>query len=89
MPLTFVTDERHLEQVKSVLDRISSVSFTAVATEVAISPTSVYCILTKSLGKQKVSIKWIPLCSTTTTEPCVFFLPPPICSLEKGRQCIY
>jgi hypothetical protein len=68
MPLTFLIDEHHMEQVKSDLDRISSVSFTAVATEVAISSTSVYCILTNSLGKQKVSIKWITLCSTITTE---------------------
>jgi hypothetical protein len=37
-----------------------SISCTAIAAEVGISPASVYCILTNSLGKRKVCAKWIP-----------------------------
>jgi 3-hydroxyisobutyrate dehydrogenase-like beta-hydroxyacid dehydrogenase len=36
------------------------ISCMAVATEVGISPASVYHILTNSLGKQKVCTEWIP-----------------------------
>jgi hypothetical protein len=46
--------------VKSVLEHTHSISCTAVATEVGISPASVYSILTNSLGKLKVCAKWIP-----------------------------
>jgi hypothetical protein len=49
-------DERHMEQVKSVLEH----TCTAIATEVVISPASVCSILTSSLGKQKFCTKWIP-----------------------------
>jgi hypothetical protein len=41
-----------MEQVIPDLDHMSSVSFTAVATEIAIFPASVCRILTNSLGKQ-------------------------------------
>jgi hypothetical protein len=53
------TDELHVNQVKFVLDGTCSISCTAIATEVGISPTSVYSILTNSLGKRKVCAKWI------------------------------
>jgi hypothetical protein len=45
------TDERHLKQVKSVLEHTCSISCMAVATEVGISPASVCHILTNSLGE--------------------------------------
>jgi hypothetical protein len=48
---TSATDECHMEQVKSVLECMCSILCTAVATEVRISPASVYCILTNSLGR--------------------------------------
>jgi hypothetical protein len=53
-------DEHHVEQVKSVLEYKSDISCMATATEVRISPASVYCNLTNILGKQKVCAKWIP-----------------------------
>jgi hypothetical protein len=51
---TTVTDELHVNQVKFVLEGTRSISCTAIATEVRISPASVYRILTNSLGKRKV-----------------------------------
>jgi hypothetical protein len=49
-----------MEQVKSVLERTFIISCMAVAAEVRISSTSVYCILTSSLGRRKVCAKQIP-----------------------------
>ena len=49
-----------MEQVKSVLEHIHSISCMAIAAEVRISTASVCCILTSSLGKRKVWAKWIP-----------------------------
>jgi histone-lysine N-methyltransferase SETMAR len=54
------TDELHVNQGNFVLEGTCSISYTAIATEVGISPASVYCILTNSLGKRKVCAKWIP-----------------------------
>ena len=73
-----MTDECHMEQVKSVLEHTCSVSCMAFATEVGISPASVYHILTSSLGKQKVCAKWMPYVLNDDQKPCVFFLQPPI-----------
>ena len=53
-------NERHVKQVKSLLQDAHNISCTVIATEVRISPASVYCILTNSLGKRKVCAKWIP-----------------------------
>jgi len=53
------TDECHMEQVQPVLECIQSISCMAIATEVRISPASVYHILTNSLGKRKGCAKWI------------------------------
>jgi hypothetical protein len=50
---TSARDERHMEQVKSVLEHMHSISCTANFTKNGISPASVYHILTNSLGKQK------------------------------------
>jgi hypothetical protein len=47
-------DESHMKQVQSVLEGECSISCTAVATDIRISPASVYHILTNSLGKRKV-----------------------------------
>ena len=58
---TSAMDECHMKQVKSVFERTLGISFTAIATEVRTCPASVYHIITKSLGKQKVCTKWIPL----------------------------
>jgi len=44
------TDERHVEQVTSVLERTRSISCTAIATEVGILTTNVYRIVTDSMG---------------------------------------
>jgi len=44
-------DERHVEQLETVLESMRSIS-RAIATEVRISPASVYLILTKSLGEE-------------------------------------
>jgi len=46
-----LTDEHHVEQDKSVLEITHSISCTAIATDVGISPESVLHILTNSLGK--------------------------------------
>jgi hypothetical protein len=46
--------------MKFVVERIGNISCTAIATEVGISPASVYHIITNSLGKGKVRTKWIP-----------------------------
>lgn len=54
-----VMNECHMEQVKSVLVHIHSISCTAMATEVGISLASVYHVLTNSLGKQEVCAVWI------------------------------
>ena len=43
-------DEGHMEQVKSVVEYMHSISCTAVATEVGISPASVYHILPTAWG---------------------------------------
>jgi len=48
---TSTKDECHMEQVKFVLECMWSISYTTAATEARISPASVYCILTFSLGK--------------------------------------
>jgi len=56
---TSATDERNMEQVKSVLEHTHSIICMATATQVRISPANVYHILTNSLGKQKVYAKWI------------------------------
>jgi len=48
---TLATDERHMEQVKSVLECTCSILCMEIATEVRISPAGVWCILTSSLGK--------------------------------------
>jgi hypothetical protein len=81
---TTATDERHLKQVKSVLEGTRSISCTAIATEVRISPVSVYRILTNSLGKRKVCAKWIPQFAqrwlkSHTCSPCQH----PSAALEK------
>jgi hypothetical protein len=49
-----------MEQVKSVLEHTRSISRTVTASEVGISPASVYSILTNCLRKQKVCAKWTP-----------------------------
>jgi hypothetical protein len=52
-------DECHMEQIKSFFECIHSISCTAMATEVGISPASIYHILTNSLGKREVCAVWI------------------------------
>ena len=52
-------DECHMEQVKSVHEQIHSISCTAMATGVGISPAIVYHIHTNSLGKREVCAVWI------------------------------
>jgi hypothetical protein len=51
---TSVTDECHMEQIKSVLECTCSISCTTIATDIRICPASVYCNFHNSLGKQKV-----------------------------------
>jgi hypothetical protein len=48
---TSVVDEHHVEQVKSVLQYTCNISCMANATEVRISPASVYCTFMNILGK--------------------------------------
>jgi hypothetical protein len=57
---TTVTDECHMEQVESVLEYMHSISCMTIATEVRTSPSSVYGIVTTSLGKLEVCARWIP-----------------------------
>ena len=78
---TSATDECHVEQVKSVLERMHSISCTAIATEVGISPASVYPFLINSLGKEK----FVDMCSTLIKEPCMFILSPHICSIGEMK----
>jgi len=54
---TSVTDEFHMEQVKSVREHMLSISCTEIAIEDGLSPASVYLIIANSLGKQKVRAK--------------------------------
>jgi len=49
---TSAKDERHMEQVKSVLERMRSISCKAIATVVRISWASVQRILTNSQEKE-------------------------------------
>jgi len=49
--LTLVTDEHHMEQVKYLLEHMCIISCVVFATEVGISPASVYRILANSLGR--------------------------------------
>jgi hypothetical protein len=51
---TSATNECHVEQVKNVLERVLSISCTAVAIEVGISPASVYPFPINNMGKRKV-----------------------------------
>jgi hypothetical protein len=44
------TDERHVEQVKSVLERVRSIACTAAATKVDNFTANAYHILTSSMG---------------------------------------
>jgi len=46
-----VTDECHMEQVESVLEYTRSISCMTIATEVRISPASVFCTFINILGK--------------------------------------
>jgi hypothetical protein len=78
-------DERHVKQVKSVLEDTHSISCTEIATEVGISPASVYCILTISLGKRKVCAKWISHVLNNDQRACVFLSPTPICSVGEMK----
>jgi hypothetical protein len=55
-----VTDERHMEQEKFVLEIKHSISCIAIATDVGISPESVLHVLINSFGERKVCAKWIP-----------------------------
>jgi AraC-like DNA-binding protein len=48
---SLLTDERHMEQEKSVLEITHSISCIAIATDVGVSPESVLHILTNSLGE--------------------------------------
>jgi len=63
MPLALESsakDERHVEQVTSVLERTRNISGTTVATEVGILTANVCRILTNSMGKRKFCAKWNP-----------------------------
>jgi hypothetical protein len=57
---TTASNELHMNQVKFVIKGLHSISSTTIATDVGISPASVYRILSNSLGKRKVCAKWIP-----------------------------
>jgi len=48
------------KQVKSIPEHTRNISCRAITTEVGICPASVCCLLTNSLGKQRVYAKWIP-----------------------------
>jgi hypothetical protein len=84
---TLATDEHHVEQVKSVLERTHSISCMATAINIGISPASVYHIVTKSLKKQKLVQSQFHTSSTMTKQPCVF-LPQPICSIGDMKPNI-
>ena len=81
---TLVTDERHMERVKSDLDCTSSISCMAIVREVGISPASVYCILTNCLGNKNFVQSGFHMRSAMTEELCVF-LPLPVCSIGKMK----
>jgi hypothetical protein len=57
--------------VKSVVERIGNILCTAIATEVGISPASVFHILTNSLGKEKFVQSGFHTSWTMNKEPCV------------------
>jgi hypothetical protein len=75
--LTLMTDEHHMEQVKSVLEHTCIISCVAFATEIGINPASVYLI------DENLSQSGFHICSTMTKEPCMFFLSPTICGIGE------
>jgi hypothetical protein len=64
--MSLAVEPQHLQQMNATWNKwnlslnVCSISCTAIAKEVRISPASVYSILTNSLGKWKVCAKWIP-----------------------------
>jgi len=82
MPLA--VESLHRRRMKFVLERTSSISCMAVTEEVEIFPTSVYRILTNSWGKEMFVYSGLHMCSMMTKEPCVLFLPLPICSGDRS-----
>jgi hypothetical protein len=84
---TSARDERHMEQVKSVLEHTHSISCMATVTRNGISPASVYHILTNSLGKQKFCASGFHTCSTMTSHLCSSHQHLSAAS-EKSSQCI-
>jgi len=78
-------DERHIVQMKSVLEYIHSISCTAIATEFGISPASVYCIFPRAYGNEKFVQSGFCTCSVMTKKPFEFFSPPPICSIAEMK----
>jgi hypothetical protein len=78
-------DEHHAEQVKSFLEHTHSISFMATATEVRISPASVYHILTSTAwGNKKFVQSGFHMCSMMTKQPCMF-LPLPVYCIEEMK----
>ena len=82
-PPTSMTDERHMKQVKSVLEYTCSIFCMEIATEVRIFPASICHILTSSLGKRTVCERWIPHVLNDAWRFMHFFLPLPICGTGK------
>jgi hypothetical protein len=80
-----------MPQVKFVVAHISNISCVAIATEVGISPASVYHILTNSLGKGKVCTKWIPhLLDNEQRATCVFCTTINLqCWRHEGKEILY
>jgi len=84
---TLATDEHHMERVKCIPEHTRNVSCRAIATEVGIFPASVYCLLTNSLGKQKI-VRVDSTCAEEWPESYACSCCHWSVALVKWRQCI-
>ena len=82
-------DECHMKQMKSVLEYMHSISCTAIATEVGISPASVYHILPTAWGnKGFCKVESIHVQQWPKNHMCCSCYHSSA-AMEKWRQCIH
>lgn len=59
-----VTDGYYVDKVKECVDNARRMTCEEIASEVGVSHSSVYRILTERLGMKKISARWVPHCLT-------------------------
>jgi len=76
------TDERHLERHLSLNAR--AVFHKRLLLQKSESWQQIFTVSSPiAWGKEKLVQSGIHICSVMTTDPCLFSLPPPICSIEE------